>query len=102
MTENVNMENKHELVTMLKAVANVQRLTIIEALIGGEKNVRELESLITLSQSALSQHLSRLRRDNIVRTRRQAQLIYYSLTNDNVISLMKYLDELPPRTGGFQ
>lgn len=86
-----------EIITLLKAVANIQRFMIIKALISGEKNVGELESCITLSQSALSQHLARLRRDNIVQTRREAQQIFYSLNNDNVVSLMKYLDGLPTR-----
>lgn len=86
--------NNHEIITLLKAVANAQRFSIIKALMQREMNVGELESCIALSQSALSQHLARLRRDNIVQTRRQAQLIYYSLNNDSVFSLIKYLESL--------
>src|SRR3546814_17344687 len=44
-----------------------------------ERSVGDLERLIGLSQSALSQHLARLRRDGIVTTRRNAQTIYYAL-----------------------
>ena len=94
MPNSTSLINTDEIITLLKAVANIQRFTIIKALIGGEKNVGELESCITLSQSALSQHLARLRRDNIVQTRREAQLIYYSLNNDSVFSLIKYLESL--------
>lgn len=94
MPNSTSLMNTDEIITLLKAVANIQRFTIIKALIDGEKNVGELESCITLSQSALSQHLARLRRDNIVQTRREAQLIYYSLNNDSVFSLIKYLESL--------
>ncbi len=87
-----------EVITMLKAIANSQRFLIIRALMNGEKNVRELKSSLTLSQSSLSQHLARLRRDHVVQTRQQAQFIYYSLANDNVLSLIKYLENLPART----
>lgn len=101
MPNSTTLIKTDEIITLLKAVANIQRFTTIKALISGEKNVGELESCITLSQSALSQHLARLRRDNIVQTRREAQQIYYSLNNDNVVSLMKYLDGLPTRAQAY-
>lgn len=66
--------------TLLKAMSNQHRLMILCQLVSGEKRVGELEQLIGLSQSALSQHLARLRRDNLVKTRRSAQTIYYSLS----------------------
>ena len=55
----------------------------------GEKSVGELEKLIDLSQSALSQHLARLRRDEIVNTRRDAQTIYYSILDKKVIEIVR-------------
>ena len=61
---------------LLKAMSNERRLMILCHLAGGEKSVGELEGLISLSQSALSQLLARLRRDRLVRTRRNAQSIY--------------------------
>ena len=64
---------------LLKALANQKRLQILYLLMEGEKNVGELERQVDLSQSALSQHLARLRADGIVQTRRDAQTIYYSL-----------------------
>lgn len=66
--------------TLLKAMSNEHRLMVLCQLLHGEKSVGELERLIGLSQSALSQHLARLRRDNLVQTRRQAQTIFYSLS----------------------
>lgn len=64
---------------LLKAMSNEHRLMILCQLLPGEKSVGELERIIGLSQSALSQHLARLRRDSLVTTRRQAQTIFYSL-----------------------
>ena len=64
---------------LLKALSNEKRLKIVCTLYEGEKSVSELEQVVGLSQSALSQHLARLRRDGVVTTRRSAQTIYYSL-----------------------
>lgn len=68
-------------VNLLKALSNEKRLLIVCALYKGEKSVGELEQIVGLSQSALSQHLARLRRDKVVNTRREAQTIYYSLND---------------------
>ena len=72
-------------------MSNQHRLLILCQLVGGEKCVGELERLVGLSQSAMSQHLSRLRRDNLVKTRRQAQTIYYSLAGDEASSVLEAL-----------
>lgn len=68
-------------VNLLKALSNERRLKIICVLYKGEKSVGELEQIVGLSQSALSQHLARLRRDGLVDTRRDAQTIYYSMND---------------------
>lgn len=79
---------------LLKALSNEKRLLIICALHRGEKSVSELEAIIELSQSALSQHLARLRRDKLVRTRRDAQTIYYSLDHEATTEILKCLYEI--------
>lgn len=76
---------------LLKALSNEHRLLILCQLVEGEKSVGELEGVERLSQSALSQHLARLRREGIVSTRRDAQMIYYSLANDTVIEIIEVL-----------
>lgn len=81
-------------VNLLKAFSNEKRLAIICALYQGEKCVGELEHLINLSQSALSQHLARLRRDGLVDTRRDAQTIYYSLKNEAAEAVLRCLYDL--------
>lgn len=76
----------------LKALANEKRLQIVCILVQGEKNVGELEEIVGLSQSALSQHLARLRRDDVVDTRREAQTIYYSLKDPAVVKVLECLN----------
>jgi DNA-binding transcriptional ArsR family regulator len=80
--------------TLLKTVANKRRLVILCQLLGGEKSVSALRGAIGSSQSALSQHLARLRADEIVTTRRESQTIYYSLASDPVTKLIGLLYEL--------
>ena len=64
---------------LLKALANEKRLMILCLLIEAERSVNELNEQLDLSQSALSQHLAVLRADGLVRTRREAQSIVYSI-----------------------
>lgn len=79
---------------LLKAMCNERRLLILCYLSQGERSVGELEELVGLSQSALSQHLARLRRDKLVRTRRSAQNIYYSLNGHEAPTIMSTLYDL--------
>ena len=65
----------------LKALANVNRLMILCILTEGELSVTQLNEKVNISQSALSQHLAKLRDDNVVETRRESQTIYYSIAD---------------------
>lgn len=76
---------------LLKAMANPSRLMILCQLAEGEKSVGEMERVVGLSQSGLSQHLAVLRRKRIVATRREAQSIYYSLASKEVEEIMAAL-----------
>lgn len=90
-----------EVSELLKAVANSQRLRILCELNNGERSVSALEAVVPLSQSALSQHLGKLRKLGIVTTRREAQSIYYSLADPRVADLMTTLYKLfcaPPKS----
>lgn len=60
-------------------MSNPFRLMVLCTLAEGEKSVSELEGVVGLSQSALSQHLARLRREKIVVARRAGQTVFYSL-----------------------
>lgn len=77
--------------SLLKAMANSSRLLILCQLAEGEKSVGQLERLVGLSQSGLSQHLALLRRKGIVATRRDAQSIYYSLASEEATAVMATL-----------
>jgi DNA-binding transcriptional ArsR family regulator len=79
---------------LLKSLANDRRLLIMCHLSESEKSVGELERLVDLSQSALSQHLARLRRDNLVRTRREAQTIFYSIASPEADAVLQTLYNL--------
>lgn len=80
---------------LLKLMANDRRLLVLCELVeSGERSVTELEAVSGLSQSALSQHLARLRRHGIVRTRRSAQTIYYSLASQEARVLIEVLCRL--------
>lgn len=76
---------------LLKAMSNERRLVILCTLASGERSVSELESVVDLSQSALSQHLARLRQDGLVATRRSAQTIYYRLDGPEARAIMATL-----------
>jgi DNA-binding transcriptional ArsR family regulator len=79
---------------LLKSLANERRLLIMCYLSEGEKSVGELEPLVGLSQSALSQHLARLRREHLVTTRRESQMIFYSISSEEVQTVLGTLYEL--------
>lgn len=76
---------------LLKAISNPKRLKILAYINEKELNVTELQKKISLSQSALSQHLAVLRKAKIVTTRRNAQTIYYILDNKLVKEILKLL-----------
>jgi len=79
---------------LLKALSNESRLLVLCNLAEGEKSVGELQHLIGLRQSALSQHLARLRREGLVRTRRESQTIYYSLAGEEASRVIAVLYDL--------
>lgn len=78
----------------LKAVANENRLVILCALAQGEKNVSELEEILGIRQPTLSQQLARLRREDLVKTRRDAKQIFYSLASEEAEELIGLLHKM--------
>ena len=79
---------------LLKSLANPSRLMVLCALVNREHTVGELEEITGLSQSAISQHMARLRDEKIVATRREAQWIYYSLADEAVKGFLGTMHEL--------
>jgi DNA-binding transcriptional ArsR family regulator len=76
---------------LLATLANPKRLLALCHLLHGEKSVGQLADLVELSQSALSQHLARLRDLGIVATRREAQTVHYSLASREVAAILETL-----------
>ena len=83
-----------EAARLLGALANERRLAILCELVDGERSVGRLVEAVGLTQSALSQHLAKLRAAGIVTTRRDAQTIYYRLASDAAGSVMKTLADI--------
>jgi DNA-binding transcriptional ArsR family regulator len=83
-----------EAVRLLKLLANRQRLTILCRLSGGELSVTQLGQYVDLRQSALSQHLAKMRLDGLVDTRREAQTIYYRVADPVAAHLIAALCEI--------
>lgn len=77
---------------VLAAMANANRISILALLLrSGEISVGALSEELSLGQAAMSQHLAKLRRAGLVRTRREAQTIYYSILSAVVEQILASL-----------
>lgn len=84
-----------EVAQVLGALANDRRLLILCKLVeDGEATVGGLAEQVGLSQSALSQHLARMRQEGIVTFRREAQTAWYRIADPRVESLLATLHRL--------
>jgi DNA-binding transcriptional ArsR family regulator len=80
---------------LLKLLANENRLLILCRLVlAGEMSVGDLADAVELSQSALSQHLARMREDGLVAARREAQTMFYRIADPNAGRLLALLKEI--------
>jgi DNA-binding transcriptional ArsR family regulator len=79
---------------LMKTLGHKDRLMILCHLADGEKSVGHIAELLEISQSPLSQHLSRMRKEGLVDTRREAQTIYYSLRSGEASRIVEVLYEL--------
>lgn len=79
---------------LLKAMSSEARLLILCRLLEGEKSVSDLEHLIGLSQSAISQHLAVLREHELVTTEREGQSIKYSLAGHKPKAIIEVLHRI--------
>ncbi len=87
---------------LLKAMASQPRLMILCELLKGERTVTALQQAVGLSMSAISQHLARLRADELVATRRESQTIHYSIASEPAKTVIETLYELfcsPAKSG---
>lgn len=82
-----------EAADFLKALANDQRLAILCTLLDAPQSVGQINERVQLSQSALSQHLAVLRESGLVETEKQAQTVYYSVSDDKTRRILELLHE---------
>ena len=83
--------NAEQATRLLTAMANPKRLLILCNLLEREMNVTELGEKVGLGQSPLSQHLSKLRAWDFVKTRRDGQQVHYSIASDAVKQVLTTL-----------
>lgn len=79
------------LAKMLKAISNPNRLEIIEMLSQGEKSVEGIVQTTNLNFANASQHLQVLKNNNLVKSRKEKQYVYYSLVNDDFLSVYQHV-----------
>jgi DNA-binding transcriptional ArsR family regulator len=82
------LDSAREASEFLKALAHESRLIILCLLIERERTVTELERLLDLRQSAVSQQLARLRADDLVEARREGKNIYYKIARPEVVAIV--------------
>lgn len=88
-------ENAAQAVGLLKALASEPRLLVLCYLAeAGELSVSKLMEQVGISQSALSQHLAKLREQGLVATRKEAQVVFYRVCDPNAERLLVLLHEL--------
>jgi DNA-binding transcriptional ArsR family regulator len=80
--------------SLLKVLANEDRLLILCHLTQGERNVSQIEELVSIFQPTLSQQLTILRQEGLVNTRREGKYIYYSLASFEIIQIMQTMSKL--------
>jgi ArsR family transcriptional regulator len=84
-----------EAVGMLKALASEPRLLALCYLAeAGEMSAGDLTEQVGLSQSALSQHLDKLREEGLVATRKEAQTVFYRVCDPKAEQLLALLHDL--------
>ncbi|WP_416797181.1 ArsR/SmtB family transcription factor [Ciceribacter azotifigens] len=76
---------------LLKALSHESRLLILCILVNGERTVSEIETILGIQQAVVSQHLARLRIEELVKTRREGRQVYYSIANPGLTDLLAVL-----------
>ena len=95
-TSDMKAMRKHaaKAAAMLAALSHEARLRVLCDLVTGERMAGELVERSGLSQSALSQHLGRLREEGLVATRREGQSIFYRIANPDAARILSVLHEI--------
>ncbi|GAB3021871.1 ArsR/SmtB family transcription factor [Bowmanella dokdonensis] len=92
-TLELHQQEAEQAAAFLRSIANQHRLQILCRLALGEMNVGELHKPFDLSASAFSQHLAVLRQQGLVKCRKEAQTIYYSIKDPDTLKFMQLLKD---------
>jgi len=84
-------DNANRAASLLKSLANPDRLLLLCQLVAGERTVSELEKLTGIRQPTLSQQLGVLRNEALVSTRREGKWIYYRVASQEALSILETL-----------
>jgi DNA-binding transcriptional ArsR family regulator len=87
-------KNATEAAAFLRAISHQARLLVMCELVNGERSAGELVERSGLSQSALSQHLAKLRKEGLVATRREAQTIHYRIADQRAQRVLRVLHDI--------
>jgi ArsR family transcriptional regulator, virulence genes transcriptional regulator len=94
----MNLQNLNEAAdkasNFLKSLGNAHRLRILCLMMEEERPVGDLAEAVGLAQSAVSQHLARMRQEGLIKSRRDGQTIYYQLADKNVARTLKLLESM--------
>lgn len=82
-----------EVSEIMRTLANPHRLMLLCQMVDGEKSVGELADAVGLRQPTVSQHLAMMRREDLVRARREGQIVRYSLGRPEIGRTMQFLYE---------
>lgn len=92
--EHAMQQHAEQAAELMKQLASSSRLMILCALVENELSVTELNRKVALSQSALSQHLAKLRLAGLVTARKDKQTVFYRLQGTEVVQVMAVLKEI--------
>lgn len=84
-------ERAEDVATLLKQLANTRRLLILCRLAGGKATVSELCKVASLSQSAASQHLAKMRADGLIQGEKEGLQMHYSIVDPRCLEMLNHL-----------
>nr|WP_320011609.1 metalloregulator ArsR/SmtB family transcription factor [uncultured Desulfobulbus sp.] len=90
----MNKDEINTIATLLKAIAHPIRLEILCCLRKGEHSVTELQQAIQTTDGNLSQHLSVLRNQGVICSRKEANFIYNKISDERIVALMNNLQQI--------
>lgn len=83
-----------DVASIMKVIAHPQRLMILCYISEGEKSVNEITNLLNISQSQVSQFLTRMQKERLVQVRREGTFSFYSVADKRILKLMQSMQKI--------